>query len=102
MKDLESRLKGESILLPLQFSEKEIRDFIEYRVCIKCGARFTAHFSGNNQYSAKCPEHGYIYSFNHINKDKWDEIDYLRRRGARDLHPRPKRTEKEILEELGF
>lgn len=103
MTDLRERLTGENIIEPLTFEQSEIDKFIQRHSCGLCGGHLFSKFAPDRKYTAHCPEHGAMMDHTHTSKYKAEQKEQNERAGKAELRqPRKPRSEKEILEELGF
>ncbi|MHC4413302.1 MAG: hypothetical protein ACYSW6_10115 [Planctomycetota bacterium] len=103
MMDLRERLTGENIIEPLLFEDGEIDIFIRDKSCGFCAGHLFKKFAPDRKYTAHCPEHGVMYEHTHISKHKAERVEQDTRVGGIELRePKKKRTEQEILSDLGF
>ncbi len=101
--DLKERLTGENIIDPLLFEEGKIDIFIRDNKCGFCGGHLFSRFAPDRLYTAHCPEHGAMYEHTHTTRYKAEKVEQDIRVGKTELRqPEKPRSEKEILDELGF
>ncbi len=92
-----------NLLDPLTFEEGEIELFIRDNSCGLCGGHLFSMHAPDRKYTAHCPEHGAVTEHSHTSKYKAEQAKDNTRAGKSELRqPREKRSEKEILKELGF
>lgn len=94
-----------NLLAPLEFDEIEIGKFIRDHVCALCYGRLISKHADDRKWSANCITHGAIMDHNHVHRSQAEKADQNERMGLlelRDLQDKERRSEAEILEELGF
>ena len=100
-------LLGHGLLEPLSFdSLSDVHQFTKWNNCALCFSTLVKRFnSETGKYNAYCPEcESLIYKHNHISQKRVDEINEVNQTAAyqRKGEETERRTEQQILDELGF
>lgn len=100
-------LLGHGLLEPLSFdSLSDVLQFTKRNNCALCFSILVKRFNPDTgKYNAYCPEcDSLIYSHNHISQKRVDEINEVNQTAAyqRKGEETERRTEEQILDELGF
>jgi hypothetical protein len=94
-----------NLLALLEFDETEIGKFVRDHVCALCYGRLISRHADERKWGAYCITHGAIMDHNHIHRSQAEKADQNERMGLlelNELRPKERRSEAEILEELGF
>ena len=89
-----------NILQPITFAHHhEAQKFTRYHVCALCLGELIV-----DDLAVRCPEHGIAYEHTVTKRSKANQINSNVRVAKIDLEMfgKPRRTEEEILKELGF
>jgi len=100
-------LLGHGLLEPLSFDNlSDVHQFTKGNNCALCFGILTKRFNHDTgKYNAYCPEcDSLIYSHNHISRKRVEEIQEVNQTATyqRKGEELERRTEQQILDELGF
>ncbi len=99
---------AENVLEPIVLPDGEAHTFARDRMCAEClnmgrNSALQMEPAPGRMWKFRCQDHGYMIETSHVHVHMLKEKDYKTRVVLRELRPdEPRRSEAEIIAELGF